>query len=53
VRMRDDDVSDFAALFVGQRNGDTAGVDGNAVVYQKTSQTLLQGCHASSVKGAG
>src|SRR6185503_12764406 len=53
VRMRDDDVFDFGALLVGQRNGDATGVDGDAVVYQKTSQTLLQGCHASSVKGAG
>src|SRR5215211_8895723 len=53
VRMRHDYVSDFGALLVVQSDGDTAGVNRNAVVDDKTCQALLKGRHSLSVEGAG
>jgi hypothetical protein len=42
VRMRHNDVTHSASLLVCQSNRDTAGVDSDAVVNQKTGQTLFQ-----------
>ena len=53
VRMRDDNVSHFLALFSTECQRNTARVNRDTFVDQKTSQTLLRGCVAVAVKGAG
>jgi hypothetical protein len=50
--MSNDNVSDFEPLLVSQGNRDTAGVNGHAIVDQKTGQTLLKGRYAVGVKRA-
>jgi hypothetical protein len=48
--MRDDDVADFAALLVIERDRNAAGVDGNTIIDEETGQTLFQGCFALVIK---
>jgi hypothetical protein len=53
VRMSDDDVSDFVALLVVERDRDAAGVNRHAIVDQKTSQTLVQSGNTLVIKRTG
>jgi hypothetical protein len=48
--MSDDDVFDFTALLVVERERDAAGVNRHAIVDQKTGQALFQCGNAPVIK---
>ena len=52
VRVSDDYVSHSGSLFVRKSHRDTAGIDGDTVVDEETSQSLFEGCVTLGVKGA-
>jgi hypothetical protein len=51
--MRHNYVADLSALLASYRKRDTAGINGNTFVNEKTGQTLFGGCVALTIKAAG
>jgi len=50
--MRDDYVSHCLTLCSSQGDTNASGINGNAIVNEKTGQALLEGCVPLTIKGA-
>jgi hypothetical protein len=48
--VSDDDVPDFIALLAAECDSNAAGVDGHAIIDEKTSQALFQSGNTLVVK---
>ena len=53
VRMCDDHVANGVALLFAEGNADTSGIDGDAVINQKASQTLRRAGAPVGIERAG
>ena len=53
VRVRDDDIADGFVLRIGEAEGDASGIDGDAVVDDKTGEPLLLRGAAIRAESAG
>ena len=53
VRMRDDHVTDRAALIFTEGDTDAPGIDGDPVINQKASQTLRRAGTPAGIERAG